>query len=381
MESLVTVRQCESYEPARLGPVIEKVFDDIGGLGSLIKPGDRVLLKPNLLKSGVPDEAIVTHPAVVEAVASMVKDFSAAPFLGESPGLGPLKRVLSKSGYSPFMERLGVEVVPFSEKKTIEFSDNRTFRKIELAAEISDFDAVINLAKLKTHEQMVLTLAVKNLFGTLVGTDKASWHFRAGRDHNTFATVLVQIYEAVRPVVSLVDGIIGMEGEGPSNGDPRFIGILAASTDAVALDAVLCSLVGLEISHLRTCVLGQELGVGVADLSRIRQVGDRLDGFPLKDFKPPQSMTVAWNLPPESRFRKFFENHAVVRPEIDTASCEACGVCRDHCPADAITEKKGAMVIDHQKCISCFCCQELCNSNAVYVVRPLLGRLIARIAP
>jgi uncharacterized protein (DUF362 family)/Pyruvate/2-oxoacid:ferredoxin oxidoreductase delta subunit len=381
MESLVTVRKCGSYEPAGLGSVIEKVFNDLGGLGSFIKPGDRVLLKPNLLKSGVPDEAVVTHPAVVEAVASMVKDLSAKPFLGESPGLGSLKRVLSKSGYTPFMERLGVEAVPFSEKKTIEFSDNRTFRKIELAAEIFDFDAVISLAKLKTHEQMVLTLAVKNLFGTVVGMDKASWHLRAGRDHETFATVLVQIYEAVRPVVSLVDGILGMEGAGPSNGDPRLMGILAASTDAVALDAVLCRLVGLDISHLRTSVVGQELGIGVADLSRIRQAGDKLDGFPLKDFKRPRSMTVAWNLPPESRVRKFLENHAVVRPQINTASCEACGVCRDHCPAEAISEKKGAMVIDYQKCISCFCCQELCEHDAVCIVRPLLGRVISKIAP
>ncbi len=381
MKSVVTVRECENYEPAGLRPAIEKVFDDLGGLGSLVKQGDRVLLKPNLIRSALPEAAVVTHPAVAETVASMIKDCGATPFVGESPGLGSLKGVLSKSGYNPFMERLGVEAVPFSGKKTIEFSDNRTFRKIELAAELFDFDAVVNLAKLKTHEQMVLTLAVKNLFGTVVGMDKASWHLRAGRDHDTFATVLVQIYEAVRPVVSLVDGILGMEGAGPTNGDPRFMGILAASTDAVALDAVLCRLVGLKLSHLRTSVVGQDLGIGVADSALIRQVGDKLDGFPLKDFKPPRSMSVKWNLPPSSRVRKFLENHAVVRPEIVTSSCEVCGVCRDHCPADAITEKKGAMVIDHQKCISCFCCQELCTSDAVCMVRPLLGRVLARIVP
>ena len=220
MQSIVTVRKCDDYSSSRLVSVIRQVFDDLGSLGSMIKNGDRVLLKPNLLKSANPKAAVVTHPAMVEAVASIVLDCGAKPFIGDSPPLGNLHRVLSKSGYDPFMKKLNVEAVPFMEKVAMEFPENRLFRRIDLAKEIFEFDAVISLPKLKTHTQMLLTLGVKNLFGAVVGTDKAAWHLRAGREFDTFATALVQIYDKVRPVISILDGILAMERNGPNSGDP-----------------------------------------------------------------------------------------------------------------------------------------------------------------
>ncbi len=191
MQSVVTVRKCEDYAPQRLGLVIQRIFDDLGGLSSLIKPGDRILLKPHLLKAAGPAQAVVTHPAVVAAVAAMVLDSGATPFIGDSPPLGNLTRVLSKSGYDPFMKKMGIGAVPFVDKVELEFPSERLFRRIDLAKQVFEFDAVINLPKLKTHMQMMLTLAVKNLFGTVIGTDKASWHLRAGRQVDMFATVLV----------------------------------------------------------------------------------------------------------------------------------------------------------------------------------------------
>ncbi|MFH1115169.1 MAG: DUF362 domain-containing protein [Pseudomonadota bacterium] len=377
MKSTVSIRKCEDYDPARLTEVLHAIAGDLGGLGSFVKNGDRVLLKPNLLKSAGPEEAVVTHPAFMEAVAAMVKDCGATPFIGDSPPLGNLPRVLSKSGYDPFMKKLNIRAVPFTEKVTAEFSEERLFRRLDLAKEIFDFDVVINLPKLKTHCQMVLTLAVKNLFGAIVGTDKASWHLRAGKDFDSFAAVLVQIFEKVRPALSIVDGILGMEGNGPNAGVPRKIGIIAASSDAVALDAEICRLVGFPLESVRTCVIGRNLGLGTTEVEEIERVGDDLAGFPLTDFQRPKSMTVTWNMGAGNLIRKFMENHIVTKPYIDNSLCMNCGICMKHCPPQAISERNGTMAIDRRKCISCFCCHELCSNGAVRIVQPFLGRCLS----
>ncbi len=380
MKSRVSIRKCEDYDSTRLSQVLHTVAEDLGGLGSFVKSGDRVLLKPNLLKSATPEQAVVTHPVFTETVAAMVMDCGAKVFLGDSPPLGKLSRVLSKSGYDPFMKRLNVQAVSFSEKISAEFPEDRLFRRLDLAKEIFDFDVVINLPKLKTHCQMMLTLAVKNLFGAIVGADKAAWHLRAGKDFDSFATVLVQIYEKVRPAISIVDGVLGMEGNGPNTGVPRNIGLIAASSDAVALDAEICRLIGFPIESVRTCVIGQNLGLGTTDLDEIERVGYRLDGFPLKDFEPPKSITMAWNLSSANPIRKFMENHLITKPDIDADSCKNCGICMKHCPPQAIRESNGMMVIDRSKCISCFCCHELCSNEAIRIVQPFLGRCISAIS-
>lgn len=375
MESVVTVRRCGDYDSQLVRATVGRIVDDLGGMRSWIKTGDRVLLKPNLLMSAVPEKAVVTHPAIVEAVASLVFDMGATPFIGDSPPLGNLNRVLSKSGYGPFMKKMGIEAVPFTRKVVREFGEARLYRRIDLAGELFDFDVVINLPKLKTHGQMVLTLAVKNLFGAVIGTDKASWHLRAGRDVETFAEALVQIYESIRPALSILDGILGMEGNGPNSGEPRHVGIIAASEDAVALDAVVCSLVGYPVEVLRTCVVGERLRVGVADIRRITVEGDDLKGFPLKRFEAPKSVTMTWNVSRRNPVLRFLQKHMVTRPDIDPAACRACGICLKHCPPQAITDQ-GSMTIDRDKCISCFCCHELCPNDAVRIRTPFIGRIL-----
>ncbi|MCL5123699.1 MAG: DUF362 domain-containing protein [Deltaproteobacteria bacterium] len=380
MNCVVSVGNAKEYDVEGLKQNISKRINDIGGFESIISRSDRVLLKPNLLTSAPPTRAVVTHPSFVEAVASLIIDHGAKVSIGDSPPLGNLNRVLSKSGYDDFMRRLNVEPCPFTKKRTLECVEGRVFRRLDLAEEVFDFDAVINLPKLKTHTQMGLTLAVKNLFGTVLGTDKASWHLRAGKNIDDFATVLVQIFEQVNPTVSIIDGILGMEGNGPNNGTPRFIGIVAAGKDAVALDAVLASLVNFPANMLRTSVIGQELGLGMADLSKITILGDELKGFPITDFRQAKSVTMAWNLSYWNPVRRFLENHMITRPMIDGAVCKKCGVCMTHCPPSAISETNGALSIDRKKCISCFCCQELCENDAIQVLEPLLGRFFSRVS-
>jgi uncharacterized protein (DUF362 family)/Pyruvate/2-oxoacid:ferredoxin oxidoreductase delta subunit len=378
MRALVTFRKCDDYDPGHLASVVQKILEDLGGATLFFKRGDRVLLKPNLLMASGPSAAVVTHPAFVEAVAALVIDAGATPFVGDSPPIGHLARALTKSGYDPFMKRMGIQAAPFLEKTAVEFADGRLFRRLDLAREVFEFDAVINLAKLKTHSQMFLTLAVKNLFGTVIGSDKATWHLRAGKDYESFATVLAQILEAVNPRLSIVDGILGMEGKGPSGGSPRQLGIIGASADAVALDACICRLLGFKVENLRTCVVGESLGIGTTRADQIDVVGDTLHKFPLKDFKPPRMVTVTWDLSAGNPARRFLEKRIATRPRIDSSRCSGCRTCLTHCPPQAISEQDGSMVINYEKCISCFCCQELCSEKAIDVVEPLLGRLLSR---
>lgn len=380
MKSLVSIRRCEDYHPESLAQAVGKSLEDIGGLDSLVKRSDRVLLKPNLLKASPPHSAVVTHPAFVEAVASIILDSGAKVFLGDSPPLGNLAKVLTKSGYDPFMKKMGIQAVPFSEKIGLDFPEGRVFRRIDLAREVFQFDRVVNLPKLKTHCQMSLTLAVKNLFGAVIGTDKASWHLRAGKDFDSFATVLVQILEKIQPAVNIIDGILAMQGNGPNSGEPRHVGIIGASTDAVALDAVICRLMGMPMESVRTCVIGHELGIGIASGEGILEVGDPLDGFPLGDFKPPKTMTVTWNLSRHNPLRRLLDNYMITRPQIDSTLCRNCGTCLNHCPAQAITEREAVMTVDVSSCISCFCCHELCPHDAVHIIQPFLGRLLARVS-
>ncbi|MFH0959853.1 MAG: DUF362 domain-containing protein [Pseudomonadota bacterium] len=380
MKSLVSVRKFPEYELAGLKEIVNSCLNDIGGLEHMIKRSDKVLLKPNLLRSSNPQQAIITHPTFVEAVSELMVDYGAKLSLGDSPPLGNLRRVLSKSGYDDFMKRLDMKPCPFTRKRNFDCGSGRLFRRLELAEEVFEFDKVVNLPKIKTHCQMGLTLAVKNLFGTVIGTDKASWHLRAGKDVDSFATVLVQIYEQISPVVSIVDGVIGMEGNGPNSGKPKRLGLVAAGQDAVAVDSVIATLLNFPINLVKTCVVGSDLGLGVVDPANIDILGDDLNEFPVTDFVRPESMTMSWNLSYWNPFRRFLENHVITKPEIDTSNCRNCGVCMNHCPPGAIKIRKGMMQIDKRICISCFCCHELCENDAVLIMEPYLGKLLSRIS-
>jgi uncharacterized protein (DUF362 family)/Pyruvate/2-oxoacid:ferredoxin oxidoreductase delta subunit len=379
MISNVTIRNCKEYDPSAVQATICRVLDDLGGPQRFFSRGDRVLLKPNLLRASDPQAAVVTHPMIVEAVATIVIENGGRPYVGDSPPMGNLKKVLQKSGYEPFMKKLGVPIATFSKARSVEFNDGYLFRRIDIADEIFHFDAVINLPKLKTHCQMLLTLAAKNLFGTIIGTEKASWHLRAGRDTDTFAKVLLQILETIKPCLHILDGILGMEGDGPNSGKARPIGIVAASSDPIALDATICRLLGFSVDRLRTCALGAQMSLGNIDPSFIEVLGDTPEGFPLRDFKSPKSMSLHWNLSKSNPIRRLLEKYLVTRPFIDSDACVRCEICAKHCPPQAIRKKGERLFIDVGSCISCFCCHEMCTNNAVKINVPILGRVLNRL--
>ncbi|MDJ0845687.1 DUF362 domain-containing protein [Crocosphaera sp.] len=282
--SSVSLLSAHSYDRPLLKASLEQLLEPLGGIKSFVKPGQRVLLKPNLLTGSRPTKECVTRPEIVYCVAQLVQEAGGTPFLGDSPAFGSARGVALANGYGPMMEELGLEVVEFQGKRYTHESDN--FSHLRLSKEAMDADVVINLPKVKSHVQLTLTLGVKNLFGCVPGKMKAWWHMEAGKDANRFGEMLVETAKAIAPNLTIIDGIIGHEGNGPSNGEPRELGILGASRDVFALDCALIAVLNVPHSSIPTYVAQQRLGLtsNLADID-----------FPLSH--PHQLQVNDWRLP------------------------------------------------------------------------------------
>jgi uncharacterized protein (DUF362 family) len=280
----VSLISAHSYELNSLSSSLESVLAPLGGIGAFVKSGDRVLLKPNLLTGARPDKECVTRRELVHAVARLVLDAGGKPFLGDSPAFGSARGVAKANGYLPFLEELQIPVLEFHGKRYQTVSDS--FDHLRLSKEAMDADVVINLPKVKSHMQLTVTLGVKNLFGCVPGKMKAWWHMEAGKDANRFGEMLVETARAIAPDLTIVDGIIGHEGNGPSGGEPRNLGVLGASEDVFALDRAMIEVLAVEPSKVPTIAAQKRLGYG----SEIEAIE-----FPLSH--PSQLQVTDWKLP------------------------------------------------------------------------------------
>lgn len=246
----VSLYQANSYASPDLDRAIEEVLAPLGGMEAFIQPGAKVLLKPNFLTASRPTKECVTRPEVVAAVAKQVKALGGKPFLGDSPAFGSAHGVAKANGYLPMLEALEIPIVEFQGKRYE--TARETFNHLRLSKEAMSADVVINLPKVKSHSQLTLTLGVKNLFGCVPGKMKAWWHMEAGKDSRRFGEMLVETANAIAPNLTLIDGIIAHEGNGPSSGEPRNLGLLGASTDVFALDRALTELLNVHPQQVPT---------------------------------------------------------------------------------------------------------------------------------
>ena len=267
----VSLIRCERYDQPELDQAVFRAVDLLGGISRFVKPGDRVLLKPNLLAARAPEKRVTTDPGVVRAVARMVVEAGGRPFIADSPAIESFRKVAQITEMDRVAEELGIELREMERSIPVAHGGRGLFRKLELSADALEADVVINLPKLKTHSQMLLTLGVKNLFGTVVAQRKAEWHYMVGVNRDTFASLLLEIYRSVNPALTILDGVWGMEGHGPSNGRPRQLNLIGASIDAVALDVSVCNLLG-DIFERFSPVPGCER-------NRDRRDGPRADRF------------------------------------------------------------------------------------------------------
>lgn len=374
--SLVALEKVEDYSRDEVRRGLERVLSHLGGMGAFVSPGDRVLLKPNMLYGKEAEAAVTTHPAVVAAVIELVRGAGGIPVVGDSPGFGRLSRVAEKCGIMEVLRETGTELVEFTEPR--EVRGDGVFRRFELAGPYLDADRVINLPKLKTHGMMTMTCAVKNLFGAVVGTAKAGWHMKAGEDREMFARMLLELYQLRKPDLNIVDAIVAMEGDGPGSGDPRRVGLLIAGTDAVAVDLIAAEILRLPKKLLHVERAARALGMPGADRDNVVTAGCSPDGARVNDFRLPAEFDVQWGLP---RFiTRRIRDLCNAFPDPIPGKCGLCGICRDACPPKAIEIRDGAVRIDRRRCIRCFCCRELCPSHALGIREGTLLKLIKKYA-
>ena len=356
-----------SYEYKRVRAVLFEVLDSLAG--GAVKIGSRVVIKPNLLAPAEPASAMLTHPAIVRAAAEYVIEKGAKPFISDSPAMGSFGKVLEASGIRDALRGLDVAFREFKDSRFVEVGE--PFRRIEIASDALDADMLINLPKLKTHSQMLLTLGVKNMYGCVVGLRKPEWHFRTGVDRKTFARLLVQIYRAVGPSVTLMDGILAMEGEGPGkSGTPREIGVLIGSRDAIALDVAVCRMLGLDPYSLLTNDVAREMGL--LD-EKITIEGDIPS---VHSFRLPEISPLIFGPP---KLHGFMRRHLLQRPVSHESACKLCGECWKYCPAGAIKPHGKKVGFDYDKCIRCYCCLEVCPHAAIGTRETLPGRVARRV--
>ena len=368
----VSITTTDGYELSTLKQAVTRLLEPIGGISAFVSQGDRVLLKPNLLSAKEPDKAVTTHPAVVQVVAELVRDAGGIVLIGDSPGIGGFLRVAEKSGISDAARDSGASLVEF--KEGIELQGNGTFRSIRLARAYYEADKVINLPKLKTHEMMTMTCAVKNLFGAVVGAEKAGWHLKAGRSQQLFARLLLEIYLLKKPVLNIVDAITAMEGNGPGSGEPITLGVLIAGVNPVAIDVIAGKLAGIPADLLHIEREAASMGLPGALFEDIVLCGTPLGDIPETRFKLPTGLDVQFGLPPF--LAKALKNHLTSYPAADPKTCILCGICRDACPPAAITIQNSALSVDKARCIRCWCCRELCPYDAMLTTRGLLLRVL-----
>ena len=221
--SLVSLTRHAGYDEPELNKALQKTLQPLGGMEGFVQPGQTVLLKPNLLGAARPEKCHTTHPAVVKSVGALVKAAGGKLIIADSPAIDSFKKVIRECGMDQVAQELGAELVELKDPTPAKTPQGSLYASLEIARLALEADVVINLPKLKTHCQMLMTLAVKNLFGCIVAQRKAAWHHQAGLDRMTFASLLMDIYGAVKPGLSILDGIWGMEGRGPSNGKPQAV--------------------------------------------------------------------------------------------------------------------------------------------------------------
>ena len=319
----VSIVRCDGYENETVYERVKQAVDLVGGIGAFVSRNDRVLIKPNLLVAKTPDRAALTHPAVLEAAIRLVLEAGATPLVGDSPALGSARACAEKGGFSPILKKYGVPLLACEKPVTVK-SPDAAFKTFEVAKDALEVDAIINLPKLKTHGQMVMTMAVKNTFGLVPGVRKTQWHLRVGNKPAHFARMLVDLHYRVAPVLSIMDAVTAMEGNGPGSGDPVDLGLIIAGADASAIDAVSCGIVGLDPSLLYTLVEAKKARLGTTDLSRITVRGEQIEDVSVTGFRFPAHRprhhrhargTVTYRPPyPDSPARHHTRDSASVRP-------------------------------------------------------------------
>ena len=378
--STVALVRCQDYIPEQVDTAVHKGLELLGGAGRFAAAGEKILLKPNILEGADPSNCISPHPLVFAAIAREFQSTGAQLRFGDSPGVGSPEGAVRRSGHLAVAQALGIELADFNTAREVPFPDGHLINKFEIAEGVMSSDGLVSISKLKTHALTRITGAIKNQFGCIPGVRKAEYH-SVMPNASLFSQMLVDLNLLLKPRLFIMDGIIGMEGNGPRNGTPCPMHVLLFSTDPVALDATVCRLIDLDPSMVEPLVHGEAFGLGSA--YDIQYVGDPLESFVQPDFQVNRSH-VPTTTDRSFLSTSFMRRFTSPRPVIDPTLCIRCGQCVKICPAKPkalswrSNERIDIPVYDYAKCIRCYCCQETCPAKAISVEIPLLGKLVRR---
>ncbi len=379
----VALAACDRYDDQGVEAALRDALDQIDGL-AFVRPGMRIAVKVNLVTAMKPETAATVHPSVVCALVRILRERGAEVVIGDGPGgiySSAYLRVVYEVCGMRQAEACGAKLNDDFSVTEVDYPEAVAAKHFPYTAYLGKADAVIDLCKLKTHGMMGITCAIKNFFGSIPGTMKPEFHYKYPRAED-FANVLVDLYEYSKPRLCICDAVIGMEGNGPTQGTPRKIGCLIASRSGHMLDAVAAGLIGLEPREIPTLKAAMDRGLLPAERSAISVWGDP-ERFRIPDFKTvPAQSSVFFHVLGEGLPGKVADYVAsrvlTPFPKLDPSGCIGCGKCAQTCPARAITMKKGKPNIDRRICIHCFCCQEFCPKGAMKVGHTRIMRLLGR---
>ncbi|MCP4539577.1 MAG: DUF362 domain-containing protein [Chloroflexi bacterium] len=387
MDKVYVVR-CPGYDQ-----VEEKMAELLGlmdGIEQFAAPGEDIALKVNLLLAASPEQAVTTHPAVVAAVGRMTKDAGAAPIIIDSPGSGyqyqekTLQMVYEASGMNDAAQKAGIEVNWDTTYQAVSFPDGELTKRFDVITPVAQADGVFNLCKLKTHTYMGMTAAVKNSFGVIPGLSKPGYHAKLD-DPARFAGMLLDLSAYVSPRLSIVDAVVGMEGDGPNAGDPRRIGLLMAGRNPLALDVVAGEIIGLPRESNPVVMEAQRRGLYPTRLSEVDVIGADIADLRIPDYKIPTTFASGRGLANVNWWQRalipLFRDGLNVRPQVIENKCIACGACHKACPVQVISMVNGRgprkhARINDKECIRCYCCHEMCPEDAIELKPSLLYRVL-----
>lgn len=381
MNKDVSIVRCDEYSPEECRRALEEVLAPVGGL-SWVRSGMTVAVKANLVAPIKPERAATTHPVLLCELTKMLTERGARMIIGDSPGglynSTYLSHVYDVTGLR-LCEAAGAVLNGDFSQKQGSFPEARQAKTFQYTAWLDGADALIDFCKLKTHGQMGMSAAVKNLFGTVPGTMKPEYHYKYPNSWD-FADMLVDLYEFFKPRLCICDAVIGMEGNGPTQGTARRIGAVLASANGHALDMAAAEILGFKPADIPTLAVAIARGLCPASAEELNVYGG-IAGFMLKDVKKtPAQQSVFFSVGRGGAVSRAVDGllHKILTPfpQLHAGQCVGCGKCANICPAKAIVMAEGKPRINRKKCIRCFCCQEFCPVGAMQVGRTAVARLL-----
>jgi uncharacterized protein (DUF362 family)/NAD-dependent dihydropyrimidine dehydrogenase PreA subunit len=372
----VAIVRCRDYDQARVDAAIQEAVGLLGGMERFVKPGQRVLLKVNLLRAADPSEGVVTHPSLVRALVPLVRQAGGHAVIGDSPGgafsRSVLQRAYRKSGLLSVAEEMDVELNYNVGKSHLSFPEGGLLKALDVADFALNADMIISLPKLKTHAFMVLTGAIKVMFGIVPGLTKAGYHAKLYTKER-FSEMLLDIHQFSSPVLSIMDGVVGMEGDGPSAGDLRHLDMIMASPSSTALDMAVAHMLGMDPEDVPVLAAAMRRGMVSGRLEDLQLLGADWKELRVADFRLPKGGREITNLP--GFILRWMARELTVSPQAN-GQCVGCGVCVENCPVQAITIEDGMACMDWNDCIRCYCCHELCPEKAIDLRRSWLADVV-----